>query len=151
VCRLPDLAWLRPGSFHGAYAALVLEHLEGMEELFEGVAEVVRPGGVLAVVCNHPAFTTPGSGPVVDPEDGEVLWRWGRYLERGRSRQPAGQGSVVFHHRPLGDLLSAAAGAGWCLERAVERGVGRARATQDPLLSVQQHIPRLLGLRWRNR
>ena len=92
----------------------------------------VRPGGVLALVANHPAYTAPGSGPLVDPDDGEVLWRWGPYMEEGTTEEPAGEGTVVFHHRSLARLLSAAAAAGWCLDRLVEHGVGERRAAEDP-------------------
>lgn len=148
VCRLPDLGWVRPGSLDGAVAVLVVEHLPDVEALFAAAAVVVRPGGVLALVANHPAYTAPGSGPLVDPEDGEVLWRWGPYMEAGSSEEPAGGGSVVFYHRSLAVLLSAAAEVGWCLERLVEHGVGERRAAADPLLAAQRQIPRLLAARW---
>jgi len=148
VCRLPDLSWVRAGSLDGACAVLVLEHLEELAPLFVEAARIVRPGGVLALVSNHPAYTAPGSGPLVDPEDGEVLWRWGPYMEEGSSEEPAGEGSVVFHHRSLGVLLTAAASAGWCLERLVEHGVGEERAAEDSLLAAQRQIPRLLAVRW---
>ena len=148
VCRLPDLGWLRDGGLDGALAVLVLEHLAEAGELFSAAARVVRPGGVLALVANHPAYTAPGSGPFVDPEDGEVLWRWGPYMDEGSSEEPAGEGSVLFHHRSLGRLLSAAADAGWCLVRLVEHGVGERRAAADPLLAVQRQIPRLMAARW---
>ncbi|MBP1632304.1 MAG: putative methyltransferase [Acidobacteria bacterium] len=148
VCRLPDLSWVRPGSLDGALAVLVLEHLPDGLGLFVAVAGAVRPGGVLALVSNHPAYTAPGSGPLVDPEDGEVLWRWGPYMEDGASTEPAGGGTVTFHHRPLGVLLTAAAAAGWSLESLVEHGVGEERAAADPLLGAQRQIPRLLAVRW---
>jgi len=148
LCRLPDLSWVRAGSLDGACAVLVLEHLEEAGPLFAEAARTVRPGGALALVANHPAYTAPGSGPLVDPDDGEVLWRWGPYLEAGSSEEPAGEGSVVFHHRSLGVLLTAAASAGWCLERLVEHGVGDRRAAADSLLGAQRQIPRLLAARW---
>ena len=149
VARLPDLSWLAAASLDAAYAVLVLEHLADHAALFEAAARVVRPGGALAVVSNHPAFTAPESAPVLDPEDGEVLWRWGGYLGGGASEVPAGGGTIVFHHRSMGDLLGAAAAAGWCLERLVEVGVGEHLAESDPLLALQRDIPRLAGLRWR--
>ncbi len=148
VCRLPDLSWLQPGCVDGACAVLVLEHLEEAAPLFSEAARVVRPGGVLALVANHPAYTAPGSGPLVDPEDGEVLWRWGPYMEEGLSEEPAGEGSVIFHHRTLGALLTAAASAGWSLQCLVEHGVGDRRAAEDSLLAAQRQIPRLLAVRW---
>jgi SAM-dependent methyltransferase len=139
VCRLPDLSWLRPGALDGALAVLVVEHLADAGALFAAAA---------GVVANHPAFTAPGSGPLIDPDDGEVLWRWGPYMEEGSSQEPAGTGAVTFHHRSLGALLTAAAAAGWCLENLVEHGVGERRATEDPLLAAQRQIPRLLAVRW---
>jgi SAM-dependent methyltransferase len=148
VARLPDLSWVRPGSLDGAYAVLVFEHLADLRGLMGAAASAVRQGGSLVAVLNHPVITSPGSGPFLDPGDGEALWRWGPYLHTGSSHEPAGAQTVEFHHRPLGELLSAAAEAGWCLQRLVEVGVGEARADRDPLLGVQRQIPRLLGLRW---
>jgi SAM-dependent methyltransferase len=148
VCRLPDLSWVRRESLDGAVAVLVVEHLPEAAPLFAAAAGAVRRGGVLAMVANHPAYTAPGSGPLVDPDDGEVLWRWGPYMDEGSSEEPAGEGAVVFHHRSLGNLLSAAAAAGWCLESLVEHGVGERRAAEDPLLAAQRQIPRLLAARW---
>ena len=148
VCRLPDLSWVRSGSLDGALAVLVMEHLVDAGGLFAAAAAAVRPGGVLAMVANHPAYTAPGSGPLVDPEDGEVLWRWGPYMEEGSSEEPAGERTVTFHHRSLGHLLTSAAAAGWCLESLVEHGVGERRAAEDPLLAAQRQIPRLLAVRW---
>lgn len=141
VCRLPfsDASW------HGAYAVLVLEHLAQAVPFFDEAARVVVPGGVLALVINHPIFTAPGSGPFVDPTDGEVLWRWGKYLDEGASREPAGFGWVDFHHRSLGELLTTAARAGWHLERMIERSLS---SEGDPLLEAQEQVPRLVGMRW---
>lgn len=146
--RLPDLGWARSGAFDGAFAVLVLEHMAEVAGVFEAARRVVGPGGVLTVVINHPVFTAPGAGPFVDPEDGETLWRWGAYLTAGQTEEPAGRGSVTFHHHPLGEILGEAAAAGWTLERFEERPVGEAAAARDPLLAAQRDLPRLLGLRW---
>lgn len=144
-CRLPGLDWVRPGSLNGAYASLVIEHLVDLEPFFSGLARAVRPQAPLALVVNHPLFTAPESGPVVDPADGELFWRWGTYLEDGFTEEPAGESRITFYHRPLATLLNAAADAGWALRHTLERA---APTTHDPLLAPQGHIPRLLGLRW---
>ncbi|MGZ8785740.1 MAG: class I SAM-dependent methyltransferase [Acidimicrobiia bacterium] len=144
-CRLPGLDWIRPATLDGAYACLVVEHLIDLDSFFAALSRSVRAGGPLALVINHPLFTAPESGPVIDPTDGEVFWRWGTYLAEGFTEEPAGAGSVTFYHRPLAALLNAAAQAGWALECTVERA---APASSDPLLASQGHIPRLLGLRW---
>lgn len=145
-CRLPDLGWVRSGALHGAYVSLVVEHLPELDPFFAGLAATVATGGPLALIVNHPLFTAPESGPVVDPTDGEVFWRWGTYLEEGHTEEPAGDGLVTFYHRPLAALLNAAAQAGWLLERVVE--LGAPPTTQDSLMASQSHIPRLLGVRW---
>ena len=86
--RLPDLSWVAPASFDGACLSLVLEHIEDENELLAQAAAAVRPGGVLAAVLNHPVWTAPGSSPMLD-DDGEVMWRPGRYFSRvlGRARR----------------------------------------------------------------
>jgi SAM-dependent methyltransferase len=128
-----------------SFVVLVVEHLAEVGQFFTEAARVTASGGVLALVVNHPIYTAPGSGPFLDPEDGEVLWRWGSYLTPGSTREPAGSGSVEFHHRSMADLLSAAAAAGWQLERVIERAL---TPDGDALLEAQAHVPRLLGLRW---
>ena len=128
---------------------LVLEHLDDPERLIAEAARVTAPGGVFVLVLNHPVLTAPGSAPVVDPADGEALWRWGDYLGSGFTEEPAGDtGSIRFHHRTIGGLLTGAARHGWRLETLVERGMDPERAHADPLLAMQQGIPRLLGGRW---
>ncbi|VAW03551.1 hypothetical protein MNBD_ACTINO02-2587 [hydrothermal vent metagenome] len=146
--ELPGLDPLRTDCATGAFAVLVLEHVEDIARFFGEVARVVEPGGWFVVVSNHPAFTAPGSGPIYDVSDGEYLWRWGPYLDRSRSDEPAGHGSMVFHHRPMGDIVTLAAQHGWMLTRMVERGFTEAAISRDPVLAGQQHFPRLVGFRW---
>ncbi len=146
--ELPSLNALRNGCAAGAFAVMVLEHLEDMEMFFREVSRVVGAGGWFVVVSNHPAYTAPNSGPIYDTTDGEYLWRWGPYFERSRSHEPAGPATMVFHHRPLGDLLTSAASSGWMLDRMVERGLGEEAVRRDPTLAGQQHFPRLVGFRW---
>jgi len=148
MARLPDLSWLGAAAVAGAYAVLVLEHLPDLAPLWAGCARAVRPGGALVAVLNHPVMTSPGSAPVFDPQDGEILWRWGEYLSPGSTTERAGSGTVVFHHRPLGLLMEEAAEAGWALQRMVERPAGAVQSSRDPLLEGQRQVPRLLGLRW---
>ncbi len=150
VCaELPDLSWIRKGSFDGAYMVLVLEHLEDLT-IFDAVARVVRPGGSLTIVMNHPAFTAEGAGPIMDPTDGEILWRWGSYFDPSASTMPGADSAVTFHHRPLSDVLNAAAAAGWALEEIHERGFSNAAIATRPEYVGQEQMPRLLGARWMN-
>lgn len=147
AAELPALAWLADGAVDGAYISLVLEHITDHRRLFAELGRVVRPGGTLAVVANHPVFTAPGSAPVEDA-GGEVLWRPGRYFSDGWTDEPVDGGIVRFHHRTLGELLTAAADAGWQLRRLVEEGVSEDQIVRHPPYGRQRHIPRLLGARW---
>lgn len=147
--RLPELDAVRPGVVNGAFACLVLEHIPDATGFFENTYAVVGDGGWLVVVSNHPAFTSAGAGPVIDGSDGEVLWRWGTYLFDSVVAEPAGEGSVVFHHRSMAAILNAAAAAGWILDRLVEAGASGESIERIPALAGQEHMPRLVGFRWR--
>ena len=148
--KLPDLSWARSAAFAGAYLDLVLEHLEDETSLFADVARVVKPGGVLALVANHPIWTAPQSSPIEDAE-GETLWRMGRYFGRGFSDEPAGDHTVRFYHRTLADLLNAASNAGWDLSKVHESGISERQMRRFPEYAGQQEIPRIIGLRWLRR
>jgi len=147
--RLPDLSWLRAESIAGAIAVMVVEHIAAIDRLFAEAARVTRVGGTLTAVMNHPAYTAPRSGPIVDQSDGEILWRWGPYFSHAEATEPAGDDFVTFHHRPLGEFLTAAANAGWSLERLEERPLNLETIAGNPGLIGQEHFPRLLGIRWR--
>jgi SAM-dependent methyltransferase len=147
VQRLPRLDCFAAEEFDGAYVCLVLEHLDDHETLLDELARVVRPGGPLALVINHPVFTAPDSAPIED-HDGEILWRPGRYFDEGYTDEPAGAQKVRFHHRTTADLLTAAADAGWDLRRVVEVGVTERQAGRDPQLAAQRHFLRIMGVRW---
>jgi SAM-dependent methyltransferase len=147
--QLPALGWLRPDSVAGALAVMVVEHVSEIERLFAEVAYVTVAGGTLTVVMNHPSYTAPQSGPIIDQSDGEILWRWGPYFSEAEAHEPAGDGTVVFHHRSMATLLNAAATAGWNLERLEERPLSPATIARHPGLVGQEHFPRLLGIRWR--
>jgi SAM-dependent methyltransferase len=149
-CALPSLKWVKPASFDGAYVGLVLEHLRDEKAFFVSAAGAVRPGGVLALVINHPIWTAPKSSPIEDA-GGEILWRPGTYFGRGFSREPAGDDKVTFYHRTMADLLNAASAAGWDLQRMEERGLSPEQVKRVPDLEGQEHIPRVLGLRWKRR
>lgn len=139
VAELPSLAFLKTSSVDGAYCVLVLEHLSDEEAFFSEMARVVRPGGALALVINHPVWTAPDSTPITDT-DGEVLWRPGGYFNRGESSVPAGNDIVAFQHRSMADLMNAASASGWSLAAMIEE------PHHD--LGDQPGIPRLLACRW---
>ena len=147
--HLPNLACVRDEAVDGAYVVLALEHFDDSQRFFAETARVTRQDGSLTVVINHPVYTAPESGPVIDPADGELFWRFGDYLSVGRTHDPAGDRLVGFIHRPIGVLLTEAAETGWLLEEVREQGVGSRAASRDPILAKHRDIPHLMALRWR--
>lgn len=143
---LPSLGWARDAVFDGAIVSLVLEHLEDETALFAELGRVVRPGGRLALVINHPIFTAPKSAPI--EEDNEVLWRPGTYFRRGYTDEKAGEATIRFYHRTIAELLNAASAGSWDLQRLVELGATDVQIDRHPPLALQKHIPRLLGGSW---
>lgn len=131
---------LRSGVLDGAYAVLVLEHLSDHRAFFREASRLVKTGGVLAIVSNHPVWTAPDSTPILDADD-ETLWRPGAYFSEGETEVEVDGGIVVFHHRPISVLLDAAADAGWSLEKMIE--------VPHHQIADQGGIPRLLACRWR--
>jgi SAM-dependent methyltransferase len=130
----------RSDTYDGVYSVLTLEHVPDHGRFFTEAARVAKPDGVLALVMNHPVWTAPDSTPISD-SDGEVLWRPGDYFTNGLSEIPAGETTVVFHHRSMSVLLNGASDAGWVLEHMIER--------PHHELEDQAGIPRLLACRWR--
>ncbi len=145
--RLPDLGWVRRCCFDRAVCVGAIEMVDDHRRLFAEIASAVVPGGHLVVVMNHPVSTAPTSEPLADPT-GEILWRWGDYLTPGQLVQTVEAQQIELFHRPLGELLSAAADAGWRLDRLAERGPSVATVARFPEYRGQEHIPTLLGCRW---
>lgn len=133
---------LRDGSLDGGVVVLSFEHFS--DEIFVELARVIRSGGWLAAVANHPFVTAPGSASVIDPTDGEVFWRPGTYLERGSTLEDADGQPVTFIHRPLGQLLNVAADAGFALTTLREEPL-------DAGGLPDAGLPRLIGVRWTRR
>ena len=147
--RLPNLGCFRTDAFDHAGSIYLIDLIADDKLFFAETARVVKPGGSLAIVINHPAFTAPGSAPIGDI-DGEVLWRWGEYDSTGSSSAPAGHRTIDFFHRPLGELLTTAAASGWSLVEMHERPLSREAIQAMPGYEGQESIPRLLGVRWLN-
>lgn len=138
VARLPMVP-MKNAAYDGVFSVLSLEHIEDHATLFSESARVVRVGGVMGLVMNHPVWTAPDSTPITD-SDGETLWRPGSYFEDGVTSIPAGSSTVTFYHRPMSSILNAASRSGWRLDMMVEQ--------PHHEIEDQAGVPRLLGCRW---
>lgn len=138
---LPSIP-LRTGSVDGVVVVLSFEHFA--DAVFDELARVIRPGGWMASVVNHPFVTARGAASVIDPTDGEVFWRPGSYLEAGANPEDVGDRTVTFQHRPMGEFLTVAADAGFALAELRE-------VPFAPGGLPDAGLPRLMGVRWTRR
>ena len=142
---------VRSASADVAVACLVFEHIDDHVAALVEVARVLRPGGTFLFLLNHPLLQTPGSGWIddhmVDPP--EQYWRLGEYLTETATYEEVERGvHIRFVHRPLGNYLNAAIGAGLCLEEMVEPPPPPGFIAAAPEYEAAATIPRLLLLRF---
>jgi SAM-dependent methyltransferase len=136
--------------FDAAVACLVLEHLDDLTGAAAEIARVLRPGGRLCCVLNHPLTQTPGSGLIDDHtvNPSETYWRLGHYLvEQSGDEQVANGVFIRFVHRPLSRYVNAFADVGLTIQRMVEPPPPDVRTgpALDPLAAA---VPRLMYLRF---
>ena len=140
------------GSFDGAIACLVFEHIDDVDGAISEVARVLRPGGRFAFFLNHPLLQTPGSGwiddHVLDPP--EQYWRIGCYLEEADTVEPVERDVYIrFLHRPLSRYVNALAANGLVIERMIEPAPPAGFLALAPEYVHARTIPRLMYLHLR--
>ena len=139
------------GSFDGAVVCLVYEHIDALEESLAEVARVLRPGGRLALILNHPLFQTPNSGLIVDHmiDPPETYWRVGAYLHETATVEEVDKGvHVRFVHRPLSRYINQMVAAGIDLVAMLEPPPppGFVAKVPEHEADVLGNTPRLLAL-----
>ncbi len=137
------------GSFDGALACLVFEHIEAMDAAMAEVARVLRPGGRFVLMLNHPLLQTPDAGWIddhmVDPP--EQYWRIGPYLVETETIEEVQLGvHIPFIHRPLSRYLNSMVDSGLALQRMIEPAPPPGFLARAPGYAAAATIPRLLVL-----
>ncbi|MGH9132434.1 MAG: class I SAM-dependent methyltransferase [Ilumatobacteraceae bacterium] len=140
------------GSFDGAIACLVFEHIDDLDGAVAEVARVLRPDGRFGLFFNHPMLQTPGSGwiddQVLDPP--EQYWRIGPYLDEAETIEQVELGVYIrFLHRPLSRYVNTLADHGLVLEQMIEPAPPAGFLARAPEYAQARTIPRLLYLRLR--
>ena len=136
---------------HAVVVCLVLEHVEDLDRALDEIARVLRIGGRLVLLLNHPLLQTPNSGwiddQLIDPP--EQYWRIGEYLtEVSTIEQVSKDVWITFFHRPLHRYLNGAISRGLSLEEMVEPAPPQRFLDQAPGYQAAETIPRLLALRF---
>jgi SAM-dependent methyltransferase len=135
------------GSFDGALACLVFEHIDDGRAAIAEVARVLCPGGRFVFFLNHPLLQTPGSGWIDDRILDEQYWRIGPYLTVDRTMEEVDNGVLIpFVHRPLSHYVNALLGEGLDLVRMEEPAPPPGFLARADEYQAASTIPRLLLL-----
>ncbi|MFQ5558307.1 MAG: class I SAM-dependent methyltransferase [Acidimicrobiales bacterium] len=138
-------------SIDAVVVCLVLEHVDELDGSFAELGRVLRPGGRLVLMLNHPLLQTPGSGMIIDHvlDPPETYWRIGPYLDEAETIEEVQGGVFVrFVHRPLARYVNAVLAAGLRIVRMEEPAPPEGfLATADEYdRDVVRTTPRLLML-----
>ena len=134
--------------FEAAFACLVFEHIEDLDQGISEVGRVLRTGGTFLLFLNHPLLQAPGSGWVDDHILHEQYWRIGPYLaEHHAVEEVAKNVWIPFIHRPLSRYVNALWAAGLCVTAMAEPSPpeGFLRGASEYALAAA--FPRLMMLR----
>jgi SAM-dependent methyltransferase len=136
------------GTTDAVLVCLVLEHVADLERALAEIARVLRPGGRLVLLLNHPLLQAPGSGWVDDHILGEQYWRLGGYLTEEVGEEEVAPGvRLPFVHRPLHRYLNSLRQHGLALEEVAEPAPATGFRARAPEYEAAAEYPRLLGLR----
>jgi ubiquinone/menaquinone biosynthesis C-methylase UbiE len=115
--------------FNAAVCVLALQNIKNLQLAIAEISRVLKPGGRLAVVLNHPAFRVPAASAWgFDEKDGVQYRRIDKYLSEISQEVDMTQGiidkkkkkfTMTFHH-PLQVYFKAFAKAGLSVTRLEE-------------------------------
>src|SRR3989344_3691807 len=128
-----NLSFIKSGSVDKITIILALQNIDNVDKVFKECARVLKAGGKMLVVLNHPAFRVhKESSWGWDPAaEGVQYRRVDRYLseskEKIQTHPSAGSGRVprpedytISFHRPLQFYFKLLRNSGFCLCRLVE-------------------------------
>jgi ubiquinone/menaquinone biosynthesis C-methylase UbiE len=124
VAKAENLSSVKEKDFDKAFFVLALQNIEGAGKAIDEVSRLLRPGGKLYVVLNHPCFRIPEfSGWGWDERN--QYRRVDRYLSESKSdilMRPGADPSIktVSFHRPLQYFFKSFNKAGFAVSRLEE-------------------------------
>jgi ubiquinone/menaquinone biosynthesis C-methylase UbiE len=124
-----SLSFVKDASVDEAVIILAIQNIENMAGTFAECARVLKSGGRLIIVINHPAFRIPGeSSWQWDEKVGKQYRRLDAYMSEdqnkidmtpGKSKSSDKRFTISFH-RPLQSYFKALAKAGFAVTRLEE-------------------------------
>lgn len=137
LCRAERLTPIRDYSVDIVTCVLAIENIERIQEAFSEVARVLRDGGRLYIVMNHPAFRLPKKSRWLWDEELRLLYRRiDGYLRESKAliEMHPGQDPTLkttTYHRPLQFYFKALSKAGFVVRR-LEEWISHKQSTAGP-------------------
>lgn len=135
------------GSFDGALACLVFEHLENFEQAVDEASRILIPDGRFVLVLNHPVTQTSNSGFVYDHthDPPEKYWRIAEYLTETSQYEEVEKGIFIpFEHRTISRYINTLVESGFVIERFYEPAPSDEFIGKNPEYENVRAIPRLM-------
>jgi 2-polyprenyl-3-methyl-5-hydroxy-6-metoxy-1,4-benzoquinol methylase len=144
--RIQDLAPAE-GPFDLAVSSLAFHYIEDYAAVLRRVAQVLRPGGLLAFSVEHPMMTAlPEQSWQRDAEGKALCWPIDRYAEEGERHTHWFVDGVVKYHRTIETYVAGLIGAGFRLSALAEPAPDSAAIALRPDLADQRRRPPFLLL-----
>lgn len=121
-----DLSIFQDGCFEKISIVLAIQNIEAPHKVFKECARVLKPGGKLFLVLNHPAFRIPKSSSWGYDELTKTQYRRvdhymsERKIEIDMNPSRPGTSMTVSFHRSLQDYFKTLANAGFVVARLEE-------------------------------
>lgn len=121
-----NTAFVKNESIDTAVIILAIQNIENVHTVFQECSRVLKPGGTLALVMNHPAFRIPEHAHWGWDEEKKMQYRRvEEYMSESKHRikmHPGGDPRVttISYHRPLEFYFKALAKVGFLTSRLEE-------------------------------
>ncbi|MEK9131424.1 MAG: class I SAM-dependent methyltransferase [Patescibacteria group bacterium] len=127
TCQSDNLLGIAQNSFDAVICILAIQNIEKLNETCAEVARVLKPGGTVVVVLNHPAFRIPKrSSWGIDEQTLLQYRRVDGYMSESRveiDMHPSASGkkvTTISFHRPLQVFFKALTKNGFAITRLEE-------------------------------
>lgn len=127
---IDNLSFAKDKSFDKALCVLALQNIEEPSRALKEIARILKPGGILVIVLNHPCFRIPKrSSWGFDEKEKLQYRRLDGYLSESKAKieiypgkSARGEASSITHsfHRPLQTYAKMLANSGFVIARIEE-------------------------------
>ncbi|MDP3772112.1 MAG: class I SAM-dependent methyltransferase [bacterium] len=151
IAPADDMPFAQNVSVDTAVIILAIQNIENVYSVFQECARILKPGGALTLVINHPAFRIPEHASWGWDEEKKIQYRRvEEYMSESKHRikmHPGGDPRVttISYHRPLEFYFKALAKAGFLTNR-LEEWLSHKKSQEGPRASAENRIRKEIPL-----